>query len=373
MKALVACHSGQNSVPVVTPPVVIEPAGASQRDQLRGSSSATSVATEAALETSGEVEGISDDPDDADGGDETDAQTAPAHPLDGVSDAELSRALREHPSTLGSASMGRPNAGALFNGVQLPENPAWKREDPLHAWGTSETVEALMKSLLSVERRFPNTPPVSIGHLSAQRGGPLSPHVSHQSGRDVDIGLYYRDGKSRWYLRASGDNLDVERTYWLIRFLAMQTPVEMILLDQSLISIIEQYAISVGESGELVSRLFRRHDGRPSIVRHARGHATHLHVRFFNPLAQRSGRRLMPLLVQQGVLTEPPKIVTYIARPGDTLAKLAVRYSTTMQAIQKANNMKTFQLAAGTAYRIPISGSASAGNRPVQKSARRRE
>jgi penicillin-insensitive murein endopeptidase len=296
---------------------------------------------------------VSDDTEDADEPDDAPPNPESSHPFDGLSSVDLSQRLKQDPASLGSASLGRPNAGALFNGVQLPENPAWKREDPSHAWGTSETVEALTRALLAVASQFPNTPAVSIGHLSAQRGGPLSPHVSHQSGRDVDVGLYYRDGTNRWYARGTGENLDLERTYWLLRYLANETTVEMILLDQSLINWLERYAQAMSEPEAVVTRLFRRHGGRPALVRHARGHATHLHIRFLNPTAQASGRRLTPLLVQQGIVTEPPRLITHVAKTGDTLAKLAARYSTSMQAIQKANGMKTFQLVAGNAYRIP--------------------
>jgi penicillin-insensitive murein endopeptidase len=241
----------------------------------------------------------------------------------------------------------------LFNAVQLPENPAWKRVDPSHAWATTETVDYLVKALTSVARRFPGTEPVSIGHLSAQKGGPLRPHVSHQSGRDVDVGFYYSGEPNRWYKRATVENLDLERTWWFVRTLVRETEIEMILLDQSLIDSLERYALGQGEERAWVEGIFHRRDGRPAIMRHASGHATHLHLRFFNPVAQASGRRLMPLLLARGVVSAPPKYTIHVARAGDTLAKLATHYSTTMQAIRQANAMNTYQLVAGKRYRIP--------------------
>jgi penicillin-insensitive murein endopeptidase len=36
-----------------------------------------------------------------------------------------------------------------------------------------------------------------VGDLSGKDGGPLSGHVSHQSGRDADVGFYVKDGKGR--------------------------------------------------------------------------------------------------------------------------------------------------------------------------------
>lgn len=309
-----------------------------------------------------EPNGISDEteePEESDSSLEPEPRARAPHPLDGLTEAELSRRLREDPRMLGAATLGRPNAGALFNASQMPENPAWKRVDPSHAWATPETIEYLTKALLAVSERYPDTAPVSIGHLSAQRGGPLRPHVSHQSGRDVDVGFYYSGDTNRWYRRATADNLDLPRTWWLIRNLVLGTNIEMILLDQSLIAPLERYALDSGEDREWVEGVFHRRNGRANVVRHAPGHATHLHLRFFNPIAQESGRRLMPLLVARGVVSTPPNIITHVARAGDTLAKLAARYSTTMPAIRQANGMKTYQLVAGTKYRIPVQKAAS--------------
>ncbi len=301
-----------------------------------------------------DTEAIGDEPDDADNGGETDATPRRPHPFDALNDSELARRLRDDPQALGSATLGRPNSGALFNAVQLDENAAWKRVDPTHAWATPETIEFLTKSLLAVANRYPGTEAVPIGHLSAQKGGHLSPHVSHQSGRDVDVGIYYSKEPYHWYKRATADNLDLERTWWLIRTLVLETKIEMILLDQSLSAPVERYALGIGEQSDWVEGIFHRRNGRPSIVRHASGHATHLHLRFHNPIAQESGRRLMPLLVARGIVTAPQRFVAYVARSGDTLAKVAARHSSTMQAIRQANGMKTYQLVAGRTYRIPI-------------------
>jgi penicillin-insensitive murein endopeptidase len=144
----------------------------------------------------------------------------------------------------------------------------------------------------------------------------------------------------------------------------------MILLDQSLNRVLEEFALQQGEPREWVESIFHARNGRPAIVRHAPGHATHLHLRFFNPLAQRSGRRLMPLLVEQRIVAPPQQVLTHVARNGDTLAKLAARYGTTMQAIRQANSMRTYQLVAGATYRIPVRGratDATATNTPARR------
>ncbi len=156
------------------------------------------------------------------------------HPFDSMSEEKLREAFEKRPETLGSVSIGKPNFGQLMNGVQPNESPLYRLVDPNHAWGTEETVNYLCHALSVVARQHPGTPTVDIGHLSARFGGPLRPHRSHQSGRDVDLGLYYRNVGTRWYTHATRDTLDVPRTWTLIRTLVTDTDIEMILLDQSL-------------------------------------------------------------------------------------------------------------------------------------------
>ncbi|MGC4063056.1 MAG: penicillin-insensitive murein endopeptidase [Polyangiaceae bacterium] len=282
--------------------------------------------------------------------------TSTSHPLDAFTEADLKRKLEEAPRSLGSVSLGRPNGGALFNAVPMPEDSAWTLVDPRHAFGTEETVGALSFALRAVFQRFPGTAPVPIGHLSAKDGGYLRPHRSHQSGRDVDLGFYFREGAKSWYARATPETLDLERTVFLLRILLDETDIEMVLIDQSLHEPLRNYAETHGVDQAQVNALFRPHGGLPPIVRHAPGHATHLHLRFRNPVAQRSGARLASLLASKRLVAVPPKMLVHVARSGDTLAKLAARFHTTMHAIRVQNQMSSTALVAGRTYRIPVTG-----------------
>ena len=363
LAAVVGCHD--QASPLRSPPRAPTRTAKFERDPTKPGAPQVFDAQEPTAEDYESVpEAIGDEPEVADETTTPELRPQAPHPFASLSDAELIRKLNEDPMALGPATLGRPNAGRLFNAVQLPENSAWKRVDPNHAWATQETIDYLTRGLLAVAQRFPNTAAVPIGHLSAQKGGPLRPHVSHQSGRDVDVGFYYSEQSQRWYKRATADNLDLERTWWFIRTLVRETDIEMILVDQSLIPLIERYATQIESQNDWIEAVFHRRNGRASIVRHAPGHGTHLHLRFWNPVAQESGRRLMPLLVARGEITSPPKHVTHVARSGDTLAKLAARYSTTMQAIRQANAMTTYQLVAGHSYRIPVPVAATQISKP---------
>jgi len=125
---------------------------------------------------------------------------APPHPLDGWTEEQIAAALQDQPEQLGSISLGSPNAGRLWGGVPMPEGEGWVLIAPAQAYGTAETVSALIACIEAVRAEFPDTPPVRIGHLSAREGGRLSPHLSHQSGRDADVGYYYL-AEQRWYAR----------------------------------------------------------------------------------------------------------------------------------------------------------------------------
>jgi penicillin-insensitive murein endopeptidase len=267
-------------------------------------------------------------------------------------------------------SIGRPSAGRLLNGVHMPEGPAWRLVDPPHTWGTQETVDALKTAINAVFDRFPDTPPLPIGHISAEHGGHLRPHISHQSGRDVDLGYYYREDDS-WYRRAHAGNLDLERTWSLVRAFVTQTDVEMILIDRSIQRLLRDHAEKIGEPKAWLDDLFAGKGPRGPLIRHARGHSTHLHVRFFSPTAQETARRCIPALVEEGVIEAPPHFVYHRVRKGETLGKLAKRYGTTVRAIMRANGLRRTLIQARKTYRIPRPGLPPGLKEPVRIPGRR--
>jgi penicillin-insensitive murein endopeptidase len=299
---------------------------------------------------------VNDEVDESEG---TSKARGRPHPFDSMSEASLREAFESRPESLGSISIGTPNSGQLLNGVQPKESPLYHLVDPSHAWGTEETVDYLCHALSVVARLHPGTPAVDIGHLSAKVGGPIRPHHSHQSGRDVDLGLYYRDIGTRWYTHATRDTLDVPRTWTLIRTLVTDTDIEMILLDQSLQDVIKDYAQSVETETAWVSHLFHTSGARAAVVRHSPGHTTHMHLRFFNPIAQQSAKRLAHILPSRRIERVSTNYVVHVATSGDTLAKLASRYHTTIGAIRQANRMHDFQLFVGHRYNIPVSTSST--------------
>ncbi len=281
---------------------------------------------------------------------------APTSPLLALSAAELEQHYKKDPVSVGPLALGTPNAGALVNGVPMPKSDKWIVQDPSCAWGTQETIDNIVRSIEKVVAEHPNTPPLAIGHISAKRGGHLSPHKSHQSGRDVDLGYYHSPPKSV-FVKGNEQNLDLERTYALIKTIVTETETDLVLVDTSIQRLLVRYAQTHGEDEAFIDHLFQVRDKHPRpLVRHARGHANHLHVRFSSPIAQTLGRRAEAFLKREKVA--PPHVgQTYVmhkARNGDTLVMLAKHYATTVEAIQSANSLKTIDLKIGRTYKIPV-------------------
>jgi LysM repeat protein len=299
-------------------------------------------------------------------------------PLQDLSESEIRRRLRDDPASLGPLSIGAASRGRLLNGVRMPEGERWTLTDPSHAWGTPETVESLMRAIDRVHAVHPDTRALVIGHLSAKGGGRLRPHKSHQSGRDVDLGYYYADPSKGWYAVANAKNLDRARTWTLVKALLESGTVEMILIDTSLQKILRDHALSAGEDPAFVDDVFQiSGKSRFPLIRHAKGHATHLHVRFFSPIAQASAKIASPFLpkpppvaeelaASQGKShkpgvkpgqpgSEPPKAsyILHRARSGDTLDSLARRYGTTVEAIKQANGLTKNAIKQKHTYKIP--------------------
>lgn len=284
------------------------------------------------------------------------AASAAPLPFAELSDADLAAQLRTDIGALGPMSIGQAHGGVLVAGVQMPAGANWELVSPGLAWGTKETVDGLAHAIDAVAARFPSTPKVFIGNISATRGGHLSPHVSHQSGRDVDVGYYLSEGH-RWYAPANASNLDRARTWHLVRTLIANSDVDLILMDLQIQTLLKAYAREIGEDPAWLDQVFQAggKSQRP-IFFHAKGHATHLHVRFYSPAAQELGRRAYRALLARHLIAPPTLHITHTTKPGETLSHLALRYKVTPEAIKKANGMKNDLLRVNKPYKIPQTG-----------------
>jgi murein endopeptidase len=314
---------------------------------------AAEAAPEPVLDDSGEWDSDVSAFDERTNGDQRAPNAPLAHPLDGWSDERIEQAVTRDLATLGSMSVGTPNAGALVNGVQASPSDLYTLMSPSGAWGTTETLAYLNAAVQAVHDEFPETPPLALGDIGARRGGPLRPHISHQAGRDLDISFYYRNG-THWYARGTRDNLDFPRLWAFVRALIGKTDIDLILLDRGLQEPLKVYALSIGEDRTWLEQIFTGKDGTRAIIRHAPGHDTHLHLRFYNPIAQETARRCYFSLVRHRIVSAPEQYLTHKAKKNETLAMIAKKYGSSVRAIREANGLHSNLIHDQASYRVPV-------------------
>lgn len=211
-----------------------------------------------------------------------------------VSDKELFRTLQEDPKSLGSASIGTPTRGFLFGGVELGESDAIKHAGG-YAWGTELVIRSIERAVREVRRCFPNTPALHVGDISRDKGGWLKPHRSHQSGLDADVGYFYRV-PAGWYEKATASNLDVPRTWALVRAFIEGGNVDTIFIDLTVQRLLKTYVATLPKDEQPAEEWFQSPLKKDTAIRHAWGHLTHFHVRFRDPDAVALGTRIKDMV-----------------------------------------------------------------------------
>lgn len=288
-----------------------------------------------------------------------DAEQLAAEPSDGgnlytseLSDAEVERRFLHAPRALGPISIGFAESGRLFNGVQLPPGESWTVMRPDAAFGTLAVVEFVMAIARQVRADFPDAPPLRVNHMANEKGGYIRPHHSHQSGRDVDLGFYYRPGVQPAKLHGKRTRLmDLPANWALVKAIATLTDAQVILVDRTVQKALYDFALAKGEDPDWLHELFNK--GPDSLLRHARGHRDHFHVRFYSARAQELGVRIQPLLAK----VPEQNIIIHKVRRGDTLGGLARRYGSSVKLIQKANAMRVGTiLRPGRTLEVPLRG-----------------
>jgi hypothetical protein len=201
-----------------------------------------------------------------------------------VADAEPVRA-RTGPAE----SVGEPWNGKLREGEKLPRGEGYLIRRPTRAYGAAHVVEHLRRVIAEVRALRPEVHTLAIGDLSAPDGGKLDNHHSHQSGVDVDIGLYFTVVPRNYpaQFAPADEHLDVAATWALLTAFArtadLDTGVQMIFLDYEVQARLHAYARRRGTPDAQLAALLQYPRGRDTLVglvRHWPSHLDHLHVRF---------------------------------------------------------------------------------------------
>ncbi|MEE2757491.1 MAG: penicillin-insensitive murein endopeptidase [Myxococcota bacterium] len=237
-----------------------------------------------------------------------------------------------------SVSIGKPNRGWLAYPMRLETSDRLTSRRNKN-FGTEEMVQAIIDAVDAVHAEHPNTPVLAIGNLSREHGGRFPPHKSHQSGRDADIGYYLKEGHSPTRLRlARVRTLDVPRTWTFIESLVADNKVEYIFSDRRLMRLLYRYALNVKKiPKEKLHTIFQPPGGRPKIMRHLKGHADHLHIRFHAP---ESVAAVSQFIAKHGNQALKPLPVYKRIKKGDSLWRLAKRHRVTVKKLRQWNRLR---------------------------------
>lgn len=191
-------------------------------------------------------------------------------------------------------SFGVPWNGHLEHATKLKIHKVGKGayiRRPHRAYGTRTAVDFTRRVIEETIELYPNKLHVlSIGDMSAEHGGQVSDHHSHQSGRDIDIGLFYKHppkGHPNAFIPGTKKNLNAAAMFTMLSKFASTAKkdggVQVIFLDYQVQKIIYDWAKQHGVSESRLDRIFQYPHGphsRHGIVHHYRNHAHHIHVRF---------------------------------------------------------------------------------------------
>ncbi|MBM4290614.1 MAG: LysM peptidoglycan-binding domain-containing protein, partial [Deltaproteobacteria bacterium] len=235
------------------------------------------------------------------------------------------------------------SAGFIKNPVALKSGARYKTREhssPSLArnWAMPEMIEAITMAVDAVHAAYPDTKRLVIGDLSRREGGHFPPHVSHQSGRDADIGYYTKGpGQPDHLQRIGAAHLDVERTWVFLRSMLKNDQAQMIFMDYRLQKPLFYYMRDVVK---LPPHLLRRYISYPrrggGVIRHLKGHADHLHIRFYAPYSIAAGEAY---LRKHGTAALKPIPVYHAIRRGDNLLKIAKRHRVTWRKIMQWNRL----------------------------------
>ncbi|MCH9681028.1 MAG: penicillin-insensitive murein endopeptidase [Deltaproteobacteria bacterium] len=181
----------------------------------------------------------------------------------------------------GALSVGSPNDGVLLNGLRIPDDPGLELRLPRSAYGSSHAVAQLMLAIDTFHERNAYPYPIPIGSMSRPRGGEMGSHLSHQTGRDVDIRLLRRPGISK-YRELRGSRIQWDAVWDLVIALA-EVDTMVIFLDYKVQGRLYREAKALGATDPQLQTLLQYPRGRAAargLVRHSPGHDQHLHVRF---------------------------------------------------------------------------------------------
>lgn len=197
-------------------------------------------------------------------------------------------------------SQGKASRGRLRNARLMPEGRGYYLRDVRSSlWGTDTTIQSLMTAFKVYADAYPDGPAINLGDISRRRGGKLKPHISHQSGRDVDVGFVHTREASekgvikKRFIRATADNLDAEKTWVFIKAVIQTGNVQTIFVDKSVQKALWNVAKDeiTEEQRDAIFSWPHRASSSSALFQFWPGHRNHFHIRFKCPPRQYGCRK----------------------------------------------------------------------------------
>lgn len=249
-------------------------------------------------------------------------------------------------SSARSYSLGTTSRGRLVGGRALPSgNPALAAR-PISVtrgavFGTDELVASLERAAAHVAERWPGSR-LYAGDLSAERGGDIPGHVSHNSGRDVDLAFYLRDAAGRIadtaeFAATRGDGVvpstglafDDARNFELVATLLRDPRVQIQWIFVS--APLRERLLRAGAAANTDPALLARVAAVLAQPRDSSPHVEHFHMRIYCALEERvegclDAGRVHPWVdTYEGALAERVReVVALLASGGSEEARYAI-------------------------------------------------
>jgi murein endopeptidase len=113
-----------------------------------------------------------------------------------ITSSNVNAAVDKTTSDETSLSMGYTNSGTLVGGKQFRDTPFMSRllvhKKSKVSFALPNLLAVLNRAARTVARKHPGSL-LDVGELSRKEGGRIKSHLSHQSGRDADVGFYITD------------------------------------------------------------------------------------------------------------------------------------------------------------------------------------
>ena len=196
---------------------------------------------------------------------------------------------------INSESIGTPNCGALKNAVLFVRNTDYYKSDhdTKKAYATVELVNIIedIGCVLTAKSNYGPQGKVAVGQTSYEYGGKLYAHSSHQSGRDADIGFFFRDKKQQLVsmqtvmvntkTNAVDPRFDLEANWLFVREFFKHDLAESIFIYGALEDALIAYAEQHNEDKSLIEKAKQKMVGGYEELGH--DHRDHYHIRIKCP------------------------------------------------------------------------------------------